>query len=39
MSGKALAIPGMMNKVLVQSVRFSPRGMVTKIARMMQEEE
>ena len=39
MSGKALAIPGMMNKVLVQSVRFSPRSMVTKIARMMQEEE
>jgi len=27
-----------MNKLLAQSVRFSPRVLVTKIARMMQEE-
>jgi hypothetical protein len=38
MAGKPVVIPGLMNKLLVQSVRFSPRALVTKIARMMQEE-
>jgi len=38
MAGKTLLIPGLMNKLLAQSVRLSPRKMVTKIARMVQEE-
>jgi short-subunit dehydrogenase len=38
MAGKPVVIPGLMNKLLAQSVRFSPRWMVTKIARKMQEE-
>ena len=38
MAGKPLVIPGLMNKLLAQSVRFSPRRLVTKIARKMQEE-
>ena len=38
MAGKPVVIPGVMNKLLAQSVRFSPRTMVTKIARKMQEE-
>jgi hypothetical protein len=37
-AGKPVVIPGLMNKLLAQSVRFSPRGLVTKIARKMQEE-
>jgi uncharacterized protein len=38
MAGKPVAIPGALNKLLAQSVRFSPRSIVTKIARKMQEE-
>jgi uncharacterized protein len=38
MAGKPVVIPGLLNKVLAQSVRFSPRSLVTKIARKMQEE-
>jgi len=38
MAGKPVVIPGLMNKLLAQSVRFSPRALVTKIARKMQEE-
>ncbi len=38
MAGRPLVIPGLMNKLLAQSVRFSPRRLVTKIARKMQEE-
>ena len=38
MAGKTLVIPGLTNKLLAQSVRVSPRKMVTKIARMVQEE-
>jgi short-subunit dehydrogenase len=38
MAGKTIEIPGVMNKLLAQSVRFSPRSMVTKIVRGMQEE-
>jgi short-subunit dehydrogenase len=38
MAGKTVEIPGVMNKLLAQSVRVSPRRMVTKIVRGMQEE-
>lgn len=38
LAGKPVVIPGVMNKLLAQSVRFSPRSLVTKIARKMQEE-
>jgi short-subunit dehydrogenase len=38
MAGKPLVIPGLMNKLLAQSIRVSPRWMVTKIVRSMQEE-
>jgi short-subunit dehydrogenase len=38
MAGKTVVIPGLLNKLLVQSLRISPRGVVTKIARKMQEE-
>ena len=37
MAGKTLVIPGMMNKGLAFSVRFSPRKMVTAISRNLQE--
>src|SRR5690606_11869400 len=32
MKGKRMAVPGVMNKLLVQSLRVSPRGTVHKIA-------
>src|SRR5260370_6418103 len=35
--GKTLVIPGVKNKLLAQSVRFSPRKLVTAIARKIQE--
>lgn len=38
MAGKTVVIPGVLNKLLAQSVRVSPRKMVTKIARMVQEQ-
>jgi len=38
MSGKTVVIPGLGNKLLAQSIRFSPRRLVTKIVRRMQEE-
>ena len=38
MAGKTVEIPGIKNKLLAQSVRVSPRGMVAKIVRKMQEE-
>jgi len=38
MKGKPVVIPGLMNKIVAQSVRFSPRALVTKIVRKMQEE-
>jgi uncharacterized protein len=37
MAGKTLSIPGIRNKVLAQSVRFSPRKLVTAVARHIQE--
>jgi short-subunit dehydrogenase len=39
MAGKPVVIPGLMNKLVANSVRFSPRSMVTAIARKLQEEE
>jgi len=38
MKGKTVVIPGLINKLLAFSVRFSPRKMVTWIVRRMQEE-
>jgi len=38
MAGKPVVISGFKNWLLAQSVRFSPRGLVTAIARKMQEE-
>ena len=37
-SGKRIAIPGMRNKLLAQSIRISPRRMVTKIVRKLHED-
>jgi short-subunit dehydrogenase len=37
MKGKTLVIPGVKNWVMAQSVRFSPRKLVTAIARSIQE--
>jgi short-subunit dehydrogenase len=37
MAGKTLVIPGLMNKTLAFSVRFSPRKLVTAISRSLQE--
>jgi len=36
--GRRVAIPGLKNKLLAQSVRVSPRRLVTTIVRKMQEE-
>jgi short-subunit dehydrogenase len=38
MAGKPVVISGFKNWLLAQSVRFSPRGLVTSIARKTQEE-
>ncbi|OLB15604.1 MAG: short-chain dehydrogenase [Gemmatimonadetes bacterium 13_2_20CM_70_9] len=38
MKGKRLVVPGLGNKLLVQSERFAPRRLVTKIARFLQEQ-
>ncbi|HYL35103.1 MAG TPA: SDR family oxidoreductase [Bryobacteraceae bacterium] len=38
LAGKAIVIPGLQNKLLAQSLRFSPRSMVTKVVRRMQEQ-
>jgi short-subunit dehydrogenase len=36
--GQRIVIPGMANKLLAQSVRFSPRRLTTKITRALQEK-
>lgn len=36
-SGKRIAIPGLKNKLLAQSIRISPRRLVTKIVRKMNQ--
>jgi short-subunit dehydrogenase len=38
MKGKTVVIPGVKNKILAWSVRFTPRNMVTQIVRGMQEK-
>ena len=38
MKGSTLIIPGAKNKILAQSVRFSPRKLVTAISRRIQEQ-
>jgi hypothetical protein len=37
MKGKVIVIPGMMNKLGVQSLRLGPRAIVRKAARKLQE--
>jgi len=37
MAGKSLVIPGVINRAIAMSVRFSPRKMVTAISRSLQE--
>ena len=37
LAGKAVVIPGVMNKMVVQSLRISPRVIVRKVARKLQE--
>jgi uncharacterized protein len=39
MDGKTVIIPGVKNKLLVESVRFTPRKMVTKIVKNMQQSK
>jgi short-subunit dehydrogenase len=38
MAGKTIVIPGLANKLLTHSLRLSPRSIVTKMVRRMQEE-
>jgi short-subunit dehydrogenase len=38
LAGKTIVIPGLGNKLLTQSLRLSPRSIVTKMVRRMQEE-
>src|SRR5690242_14104797 len=37
MKGKTLVIPGAKNKLMMESVRFTPRKLVTAVARSLQE--
>ncbi len=37
MTNKTVVIPGLRNKILVETERFAPRKMVTRVARNMQE--
>jgi len=39
MRGKRCVVPGFWNKVLIQAVRISPRRLVVKIAKRMQERQ
>lgn len=39
MKGKAVVIPGLLNKILVWVIAFSPRAMVTPISRRLQERK
>jgi short-subunit dehydrogenase len=36
-AGKRIVIPGLLNKVAVQSIRVSPRALATKVVKRMQE--
>lgn len=35
MAGKTIVIPGLQNKLMMQSLRVSPRSVVTKVVRRM----
>jgi hypothetical protein len=37
--GARVVVPGLVNRILVQSVRFAPRRLTTAIARAMQERK
>jgi short-subunit dehydrogenase len=37
LEGKVIVIPGLLNKIGAQSVRISPRAVVRKVARKLQE--
>ena len=37
LEGKVIVIPGLLNKIGAQSVRISPRSMVRKVTRKLQE--
>jgi short-subunit dehydrogenase len=39
MRGKAIVVPGLLNKLMVFSIRFSPRWMTTMISRKLQERK
>ncbi len=39
MEGKTIVIPGLINRLMAESVRFVPRNIVTKIVRKMQENK
>jgi short-subunit dehydrogenase len=39
MRGKRVAIHGLLNAILANSVRFSPRGVVLRIARFIQSKK
>lgn len=39
MKGQTIVIPGVINQILAKSVRFTPRKLVTKIVRNMQEDK
>ena len=38
-SGKRVIVTGVMNKILAQSIRISPRALVTKLAKKLQEKK
>ncbi len=37
MSGKTVVVPGLINKLIIQSIRLAPRKLVVKITRWLQE--
>ncbi len=39
LEGKTVIIPGVKNKIMAESIRFTPRKMVTKLVRNMQENK
>ncbi|MBW4597253.1 MAG: SDR family oxidoreductase [Brasilonema angustatum HA4187-MV1] len=39
LEGRSVVIPGVKNKILAESVRFTPRKLVTKLVRSMQESK
>jgi short-subunit dehydrogenase len=39
MAGRRVVIEGLANKFMTSSIRFMPRGLVTKIVKKVQEKE